>query len=375
MKKQHKTDCIHEGTTDIFVVKQKTSQKGPGGRQQGPFYNPAMELNRDLSILVYQWFVSTCNKPVHLVDGLAASGIRGVRLAHEIQGAFDVTINDWDEQAYLLIKRNIQHNKVDNAIATQKNLNVLLAENSYDGIDIDPFGSPVPFVDSAMRSISHNGLLACTATDTATLCGVYPQVCRRRYAAQPLYSMMMKEVGLRILLGYLCREAAKYDKGIKPLICYGTDHYFRVYIQIRNGKNHAHEALRSFSTIPPDKISFVEDHTREFVGPLWLGALQQKHIVKELRTMLFDKQLQTKHHLWKLLSLCEEESTGSPLFYTTSSIASILHVSPPRLKQIFQELEKGGFTATRTHFAPDGFKTNAPEEKLRKIFMKQKRKP
>ena len=59
--------------------------------------------------------------------------------------------------------------------------------------------SPVGFIDSALRSIKNGGIIACTATDTATLCGVYPKVCIRRYGAIPFHSVVMKEIGLRIL--------------------------------------------------------------------------------------------------------------------------------------------------------------------------------
>ena len=69
------TDLIKEGTTELFVYKNKTSVKGPSIRENTPFYNPAMELNRDVSILVNQWFLNTSAKHVHILDGLAASGI------------------------------------------------------------------------------------------------------------------------------------------------------------------------------------------------------------------------------------------------------------------------------------------------------------
>ena len=129
--------------------------------------------------------------------------------------------------------------KLKNIVALNCDLNSLLSESRFDYIDIDPFGSPIKFIDSAMRSISHNGLIACTATDTATLCGVYPKVCLRRYGAQPFHSNIMKEIGLRILLGVICREAGKYEKGIQPILSYTTDHYFRVYVRVENGISYA----------------------------------------------------------------------------------------------------------------------------------------
>ena len=46
-----------------------------------------------------------------------------------------------------------------------------MADASYQWIDIDPFGSPVPFIDSAIQSLARTGVLEVTATDTAALTG------------------------------------------------------------------------------------------------------------------------------------------------------------------------------------------------------------
>ena len=367
MTKSSNFKIITEGTTEILILPQKQSKKGPGTKQKEPFYNPAMELNRDLSILVNQWFVSQSKGHVYLLDGLAAAGIRGVRLANEVDGDFDVTINDWNEQAFSLIKKNVERNKLKNITTCQKDLNVLLSENRYHFIDIDPFGSPVFFVDSALRSVYNNGVISCTATDTATLCGTYPKVCLRRYGARPLHSPVMKEIGLRILLGFLCREAAKYDGGIAPLISYSTDHYFRVYVKIRNGKDYANSSMKNFSIIDSQKIP-LSSNTKDAVGPLWLGRLHNKEIIQELRTNLFTKTLNTKHELWKLLSLLEEEADAPPFFYTAEGLASELNTLVPKREHIFEKLQEMDYKAMRTHFSPTGFKTNASPVEIKKIF-------
>ena len=363
---KEKVELVTEGVTPVFVFKGKNSKRGPGSKGKSPFYNPSMELNRDLSILVGQWFVDKSRKHVHLLDGLAATGIRGVRLANELSGDFEVTINDWDKDAYVLIKKNIEKCKLENLTAYNKNLNVLLSENKYDYIDVDPFGSPVPFIDSAVRSIRNDGVLACTATDVATLCGVYPKVCQRRYSAYPFHSPMMHEVGLRILLGFICREAAKYDKGVEPLVCYSTDHYFRVYTRVRNGTGYANQSVANLSLIKSDELGFTSN--KNDIGPLWLGCLQNKNVVKELRAILFDKKLNTKSMLWKLLDLLEEEADAPAFFYTTDHLASMLKASPPRMKKIFEKLREKNYIVTRTHFSPNGFKTNASLEEIKKIF-------
>jgi len=361
---------ITEGKTKLFVYTKKTSHKGPGTKDKLPFYNPAMELNRDLSVLICQWLVNNSKKHVSILDGLAASGVRGTRFANEVDGDFEITVNDWNADAFVLMDKNIKELKLKNTIALNCDLNSLLYESKFDYIDVDPFGSPVRFIDSAVKSISHNGLIACTATDTATLCGVYPKVCLRRYSAQPFHSPVMKEVGLRILIGILCREAGKYDKGIQPILSYTTDHYFRIYVRVKNGISYANESIKNISTISSEKLSFCSGNIVN-IGPLWTGALQKKRPIQEIRTILSEKQLRTKPELWKLLDALEEESTAPMFFYSADDLASMLKTSPPKMRTIFEQLKSKGYTVCRTHFSNTGFKTNAPRKEIEAAFTKK----
>jgi len=360
-------DLVKEGTTELFVFKKKRSAKGPSSRNHTPFYNPSMELNRDVSILVNQWFLDTNKNHVHILDGLAASGVRGIRLAHELTGDFDVTINDWNDQSVSLIQQNIQKNSLHNISVFQKDLNCLLSECRFHSIDIDPFGSPVYFFDAAVRSLCNHGIIACTATDTAALCGVFPHVCYRRYAAWPLHGASMHEIGLRILLGCLCREAAKYDRGIEPLLCYTTDHYVRLYVRINNGKNAANKSMAQYMRIPAQGIPLFKDNTAQ-VGPLWLGPLEKKTVLQEIRTILSTKELNTKPQLWKLFFFLEDEADAPPFFYTTSDLSSLLKVSPPPMESIFERLKNNGYVVTHTHCTSIGFKTNAPLDVITEVF-------
>ena len=364
-------ECIIEGKTEVLVFKDNLTKKGPGSKNKVPFYNPTMELNRDLSILVTQWLVNNNEKTIHILDGLAASGIRGIRLANELEGDFDVTINDWSGDAYDLIKKNLERCGLKNVVASYRNLNTLLSEKRFHYIDVDPFGSPVYFIDSAIRGIYNNGIIACTATDTATLCGVYPKVCLRRYGVRPLHSPVMHEIGLRIIIGFICREAAKYDKGIEPLVCYSTDHYFRTYIKVKNGIDYANESVDNLKSINSKELFFPSKQTNK-IGPLWLGKIQNKNVIEEIRTILSGKKLNTKNILWAFLDVLEEESNASPFFYTTDGLASLLKISPPKMEHIFEKLKERGYEVARTHFSNTGFKTNASRDEIEKIFKHQK---
>ncbi len=364
---------IIEGTTTVFVYKQHNSTKGPGIKHTHPFYNPAMELNRDCSIAVAQWLINSKEHPLHFLDGLSASGIRGVRFLHELTGDFEVTINDWSSDAYDLIKKNIKQMNVSNGHATKENIHALLATQHYDYIDIDPFGTPAVYIDSAIRGCKHLGIIACTATDTATLCGTYPKVCRRRYAAIAYHGITMQEIGLRILLGFFAREATKHGKGIDPILCYTKDHYMRMYIQLHNNIIAADESMDKIKLISSTELFPFIKEKEEKIGPLWMGNLHNSFALKKIRSVVFSKTLKTKNTLIILLNLLEDESYAPPFFYTTDGIASQLRCSPPPLRSLFQRLQEKGYQAYRTHFHPCGFKTKTPLNHIENIFLEMQK--
>ena len=364
------TTLIKEGTTELFVYTNKTSTKGPSIRERTPFYNSSMELNRDVSILVNQWFLNTQQKHVHLLDGLAASGVRGIRLAHELSGDFEVTLNDWDDQSVALIQQNIQKNKVKNASVFQRDLGCLLLERRYHSIDIDPFGSPVDFVNAAVQNVRNGGTVAITATDTAPLYGTYPRTSLRRYGALSQRSPFAHETGVRILAGFMVREAARHDRACEPLLCYHADHYFRCYFRVVNGAARADAAVKRLGFAHFDKASLdrgvlAERADKADAGPLWTGPLLSKDL---LAGMKVTKDLGTSPRCEKYLALWTEEAQAPPLFYKLDELAKRTKHSPPKLNAMVEALAEGGHRASRSHFDPKGLKTDASVEELLHIF-------
>jgi tRNA (guanine26-N2/guanine27-N2)-dimethyltransferase len=177
----------------------------------------------------------------------------------------------------------------------------------------------------------------------------------------------MKEIGLRILLASIAREAAKYDKGIQPILSYVSDHYFRTYIRIFNGIIHSNRSISNVSIIPAHKLPMSES-CDDLIGPLWMEKLHEKKIIGEVRSILSQKTCNTKHVLWKLFDLLEEEADAPPFFYTTNYLASRRKVQVPSIKNIIYRLQKKGFPVFRTQFNPIGFKTNAPLSEIVKMF-------
>ena len=83
---------------------------------------------------------------------------------------------------------------------------------NYDVIDLDPYGSACPFIDSAVQAVSDGGLLIVTCTDTAILSGNYPEVCFAKYGCMPLKPKFHTEMSLRILLNALETAANRYKR-------------------------------------------------------------------------------------------------------------------------------------------------------------------
>jgi tRNA (guanine26-N2/guanine27-N2)-dimethyltransferase len=95
-------------------------------------------------------------------------------------------------------------------------------------------------------------------------------------------------------------------------------------------------------------------------------------VIQKLITILFQKQFPTKTVLWKLLDHLEEEADAPPLFYTTDKVASLLKISTPSRKTLFEQLKKKNYQVTQTHFHPMGFKTNAPKNVIIAMFKTEK---
>lgn len=72
------------------------------------FYNPIQEFNRDLSISCINVHSQlNGNKKLRILEALAASGIRSMRYALEIENCHEIVANDLDRHAVELIEKNI----------------------------------------------------------------------------------------------------------------------------------------------------------------------------------------------------------------------------------------------------------------------------
>lgn len=379
---EYKIKTVEEGLTKIqFPEFDKISSDAP------VFYNPHMELNRDISILALQTFQKQEDRDINICDLFGGSGIRGVRYKNEIDGVRHVFINDISETANEYERHNVELNNLKDIEIFQHDASMFLRmhRGEFDVIDIDPFGTPSPFLDSAGYCSRRNSLLCVTATDTSALCGTYKEPCIRKYNAKPYKSEYCHETGIRILAGFVALTLSKYSKSIEVKLSHSTEHYMRLYIEVKKGSKKSDECLKNIGYISHCKHCLYREENKGLAtstpdicpecgekliqaGPLWLGEIQNEEFISKMIEESENKKLNTKEDVLKLLESCRIEAKSPATFYDVHKICKILKISAPKLDLVFGNLEKEGFEAVKTHFNPLGIKTNAPLKKIKEII-------
>lgn len=359
-----------------LLVPAGNKDRGPGTHDSAVFFNPAMALSRDLSVLALDAWAAP--KGWTALDGLAASGARAVRFAVEVPRVA-VTANDWNPVAADLARANAERNGVKVEVS-RRSFGSLLWESQWDWVDVDPFGSPAEFVDAACRAVRDRGVLALTATDATALHGVYRDVCERRYLATPMRCEFGHEAALRILAGFAQRTAAKHDLALTPLLAHATDHYYRVYLTARRGAARANAVLKGMGyavlckacghrAILPERASACPAcAAREVLvgGPLWGGPLDDADALAAIAAKLpaHAGTLARREDVEELLELLAEEARAPPLFFDLHHASSRAGVDVPRTEAAFAALRAAGHVAARTHVSNRGLKTDATAREL-----------
>jgi tRNA (guanine26-N2/guanine27-N2)-dimethyltransferase len=364
-----KNSLIKEGKAEFYASRGEKISK-----ELDVFYNPKMELNRSIGVLlVSAYFNNRKNSresPARLALPLAASGVRGMRIALECpEIKKEVFFNDFDENCFKAIKKSLKKNSLESPVFNEDASSFLLRHRPFDYIDIDPFGTPNPFLDAAVKSIRSKGIIAVTATDTAPLCGTYTDACRRKYWAVPVRNFLMKEAGLRILIRKVQLAGMQYDKALVPVLSYSSEHYFRAYFIANKSKEQCNNIFRKFKHLRIDGLEFeARDNPEDACfGPLWAGELNDNALLKEMLAIADPEKEPGK----LIRTLAEETKTGVFGFHELHEIARKLKSSPPRISTLISWLKKKGYKASRTHFSGTGVKTNACLKEIEEFIKKE----
>ena len=151
----------------------------------------------------------------------------------------EIYANDLSPAAFRQIVQNSVLNNIgpDRVKISTRDANALFLDRSiekFDYIDIDPFGTPVPFLQNAFHAIkSRGGLLGVTATDTAVLHGATLKHVLLKYAVRPLHVPFMKEFGARILIQWMHATAASLGFGIDVKVVLSQVHFVKVFATVK----------------------------------------------------------------------------------------------------------------------------------------------
>ncbi len=383
MKRGYPTRVVREGLAEIIIPDPDAYRRGDGVYEPAwapVFYNPRMAFNRDVAVLVAR-YVSRRTGRLRVVEPLTGTGVRAIRYA--LEAGAEAYAADIDPEAARLARENAERNGVADRVHVECCEARLFMEKlssmiSPELIDIDPFGSPAPFLDAALHLSHGRGVIAATATDLAPLTGSRPRPLRRRYMVEAAPSHWGKEMAVRVLAGFIARRAAAYDYAARPLLAYYADHYVRVYMELSRGARRADKVLQeciAYAATCP-KCGYTEYTSKPchgarcpycgaqlgLTGPLYSCSLAD---VEALRDMLRDAEEATwlaegGRVVSLFRTLIEEYRVGVKPYYRLDRICSFLHVNMPKLTILIDELRSLGYHASRTHFDPRGFRTDAP---------------
>lgn len=338
-------------------------------------------------------------KPPRVLEALSASGLRALRYAREIEGIGQVVALDNDKASVEACRRNIKFNgsvacsKVESNLADAR-VYMLTHPKEFDVVDLDPYGSPSVFLDSAVQSIADGGILMCTATDMAVLCGGNGEVCYSKYGSYPLRAKYCHEMALRILLACIESHANRYKRYIVPVLSVQMDFYVRVFVRVYTSasamkntplklsyvyqctgcdsfhlqpigrtvsKNTSVRYLPGFGPVVPQECS---DCGKKYNmgGPIWSAPIHDQDWVTSI---LADVKSMKDHYpafdrISAVLTTISEELPDIPLFLSLHNLCATLKCTSPSAVVFRSAVINAGYRISGTHVNPLGLKSDAP---------------
>lgn len=389
---------IREGSVCIFVPDPQYYQESKSEYVPASlpvFYNPQMELNRDISVLTLKTYKEVFQpKRTLYIEGLGASGIRGFRINNAIRGEIKVILNDINPQAASLMKYNRKYlGKSSEEIEIfNSDINFLFQKLINNGmkanvIEIDPFGSPSPFLHSAVDALrSKSSILLITATDLTVLHGKYPNVALRKYGSKIIETPFSKELSIRALLYTLTRVASIFRRSIKPLFGFFFNNFAKIGVLVNKSKKKANKIWENIgwmifcpvckafwikkgitSSIPEE---LMREHEKiKVAGPLWVEPIWNPCFCKSMLSSLEKNSIKTQNS-WVLRKAIEKGLVGRniPLYYNITTLAQMLSRPSPSIDEVVENINSKGYNAYRTHFNSTGVKTDANIKIVKRII-------
>lgn len=383
--KQH--EITTEGKAKLMVYKLESYRiKGSYIPALTPvFYNPLMKSNRDIMIAFLRTIMQDTEKEFKYGEMMTGIGVRCIRAILETEAKLTCEINDINKEAIELAERNLDINGVKDRTKTFcMDARVFASTHSipkerFDYLDLDPFGSPTEFIESALSSIRHGGHIGITATDTATLFGNNPVKAFSKYGIVTGRVQFNKELGVRMLIASIALAAAKQEIGIRPELAYSKKHYIRVYARVLRGKKHVKECVtnlgfimyslrdNSWETIKLEDIiknRWKKDESYKVIGPVWVTGYINKELVNKMYNNAFELSRESVETILQIMN----ENSEIVGYYNTDVISRLLNTSSKKVQYLIDKVNKQGYIATKTLYDYKGIKTNMPYSEFVKIY-------
>lgn len=341
------------------------------------------------------------SKPyIEIIEALSASGLRAIRYGKEIPNVKTVIANDFSASAVAAIKQNAKFSGAHTVVTPNEgDASLLMYQHKLKNVhvvDLDPYGSATPFMDSAVQAVKNGGLLLVTCTDLGVLAGnSYPEKCFSQYGGQTLYSDASHESALRLVLNMVASTAAKYGRSIEPMLSLSIDFYVRLFIRIKTspiqvkqnaantmvvyhcsgcgstinqplGKATAKGANFKFgyarAPLAPEKCSFCGMY-HHIAGPMWAGPIHNDKFIDvmlDIHKALDPEVYHTIPRIEGMLTLARDELKDVPFYFSPQNLASIVRCSSPPHRKFLSALCNAGYRVSSTHALAGGIKTDAP---------------
>lgn len=397
------------------------------------FYNPIQQFNRDLSVMAIKaWlthYKSTKNggkelrkrrklgpaqdaaEPdfVKILEALSATGLRAIRYAHEIPQVSQVVANDLLSEAVAAINRSAEYNGVSGKVQGHRGdairfMGSLPEDEKFHCVDLDPYGTAAPFLDSAVQLVADDGLLLVTCTDAGVLAGSgYPEKCFSLYGGNNFGNTTAleanHEAGLRLMLGSIAAAAARYKKCIEPVLSLSIDYYFRVFVRVTTSplevKNLASKMMLNFHCVgcghtvaqPLGRSEknkhqtprltavgeFCNNCTRvhHVAGPMWGGPLHLHEFIDEvlkINSESLSEVYGTRERIKGMLTVAKSE-LETPFYINLNTVSSFLRAPPMAIDDFSRAVGNMGYNVSLTHAKKNCVKTDAPWEAVLQIVV------
>ncbi|WP_440059870.1 N2,N2-dimethylguanosine tRNA methyltransferase [Thermogladius sp. 4427co] len=377
---------VEEGLAKIYIPNPSKYVREDGVVEPAwmpVFYNPEARFSRDITILALLAFFD--GKSFYFVDLLAGTGVRGIRIALETGG--QGIVNDVDPRAYGYLVENIRYNRVENkVVAANMEANALSNLLTFTGLfvdymDIDPYGSPIPFIDNAIKPLGKTALLGVTATDKGPLTCVHKEKALKRYWIECANIDFGNELGIRLLTYNIALRASSQNLTIKPILYLSKSHYYRMFyvVERKNPSKTLSECKgfiwycpqtleRGFTRNVPGSVSCSDGSTPLFIGPVWICPVASIEFVSKLEEKLGKADWLKNKDVINYIRYMKEESIVNEPYVRLDLLCKKYKVNMPKIPSLIEKIRSLGYIAARTHLDPRGIKTNAPIRELEKLL-------